>query len=114
MKDINIEIGQRIKERRKFMKYTREKLAELVDISPQFLANIESGKKGMSFSTLKKLCETLGMSCDYVILGKTSGGKHEQIDELLDNIDDRYMPIIENMLINVLQFITEASGKTEN
>lgn len=46
MKDINIEIGQRIKNRRKFMKFTREKLAEMIDISPQFLANIESGKKG--------------------------------------------------------------------
>lgn len=68
----------------------------------------------MSFSTLKKLCETLGMSCDYVILGKTSGGKHEQIDELLDNIDEHYMPIIENMLISVFRLIAEASGKTEN
>ena len=114
MKDINIEIGQRIKERRKFMKYTREKLAEMIDISPQFLANIESGKKGMSFSTLKKLCETLGMSCDYVILGKTSGSKHKQIDELLNNIDERYMPIIENMLISALRLITESSGKIEN
>ena len=79
-----------------------------------FFANIESGKKGMSFSTLKKLCETLGMSCDYVIIGKTSGGKQEQVDELLDNIDERYMPIIENMLISALRLITEASGKTEN
>lgn len=114
MKDINIEIGQRIKKRHKFMKYTREQLAELVDISPQFLANIESGKKGMSFSTLKKLYETLGMSCDYVILGKTSGGKHKQIDELLNNIDERYMPIIENMLINALRLITEVSDKIEN
>ncbi len=114
MKDINVEIGQRIKERRNFLKYTREVLAEMVDISPQFLANIESGKKGMSFSTLKKLCEALGMSCDYVILGKTSGGKHEQIDELLNNIDERYMPIVENMLINALRLITEANKGTEN
>lgn len=114
MKNINIEIGQRIRERRKFMKYTREKLAEMIDISPQFLANIENGKKGMSFSTLKKLCETLGMSCDYVILGKTTGGKHEQIDELLDNIDERYMPIIENMLINALRLISETSCTTKN
>lgn len=114
MKDINVEIGQRIKERRNFLKYTREVLAEMADISPQFLANIESGKKGMSFSTLKKLCEALGMSCDYVILGKTSGGKHEQIDELLNNIDERYMPIVENMLINALRLITEANKGTEN
>lgn len=68
----------------------------------------------MSFLTLKKLCETLGMSCDYVILGKTSGGKHDQIDELLDNIDERYMPIIENMLINARRLITEASGKIDD
>ena len=111
-KDINIEIGQRIKERRIFFKYTRETLAELVDISPQFLANIESGKKGMSFSTLKKLCEVLAVSCDYVILGKSSVGDHEQIDELLKNIDDRYLPMIENILINALRLISEAKSET--
>lgn len=58
-KDFNIEMGARIKAKRLNLRYTRETFAELVDISPQFLADIEYGKKGMSFTTLKKICKCL-------------------------------------------------------
>lgn len=107
-KDINIEIGERIKEKRKMLKYTRETLAELVDISPQFLANIECGKKGMSFSTLKKMCQCLGVSCDYIILGKRHDGRHERINELIESVDEQYIPLMESLLGNVLHIITVA------
>lgn len=107
-KDINIEIGARIKEKRKMLKYTRETLAELVDISPQFLANIECGKKGMSFSTLKKLCQCLGVSCDYIILGKKQDSRRDRLIELIESIDEKYIPLIENLLGNTLQIITVA------
>ena len=107
-KDINVEIGTRIKEKRRNCKYTREKLAELVDISPQFLANIESGKKGMSFLTLIKLCECLGVSCDYVILGKEPVERQGRIYELLDNVDEKYIPLLETILDDALHLITVA------
>ena len=107
-KDLNIEIGARIKEKRKNCKYTREKLSELVDISPQFLADIESGKKGMSFTTLKKLCECLGVSCDYVILGKESGERQGRVYELLNNVDEKYIPLLETILDDALHLITVA------
>ncbi|MCH5209873.1 MAG: helix-turn-helix transcriptional regulator [Oscillospiraceae bacterium] len=112
-KDINVEIGARIKEKRKSFKYTRETLAELVDISPQFLANIESGKKGMSFTTLKKLCECLGISCDYVILGKEPIERKGRIYELIDNVDKKYIPLLETLLNDALHLITVAR-KDEN
>lgn len=107
-KDINVEIGARIKEKRKSLKYTRETLAELVDISPQFLANIECGKKGMSFITLKKLSQCLGVSCDYIILGKTPDKSHDRIYELLSNVDRKYLPLIENVLEDTLRLISAA------
>ena len=106
-KDINVEIGARIKEKRKNLKYTRETLAELVDISPQFLANLESGKKGMSFITLKKLCQCLGVSCDYIILGKTPDCPQSRITELISNIDEQYTPLVESMLGNLIQIINK-------
>lgn len=58
MKDINIEIDQRIKKRRKFLKYTSVQLAELVDISPQFISDIESGKKHVFFNAEKAVRDT--------------------------------------------------------
>lgn len=112
-KDINIEIGARIKEKRKDMKYTREALAELVDISPQFLANIECGKKGMSFTTLSKLSLVLGVSCDYLILGKKEEAEN-RLAELSESIPPEYAPIAEDLLGCLLRTIAAAnenSGK---
>ena len=107
-KELNVEIGARIKCKRKDLKYTREFLAELIDISPQFLADIECGKKGMSFSTLIKLCQCLGVSCDYIILGKTQDNRYERITQFVESIDEKYLPMVENLLGNILQIITVA------
>ena len=41
-------IGYRIRELREMHNYTREEMAEMVEISPKFLYEIESGKKGFS------------------------------------------------------------------
>ncbi len=103
-KDINIEMGLRIKEKRKALKYTRESLAELIDISPQFLAEIECGKKGMSFTTLSKLSGVLGVSCDYLILGKTAESK-SKLHELSDAIPAQYAPIAAELLNCLLRTI---------
>lgn len=49
-----ISIGRRISGIRKERGYTQEKLAELADISVQFLSDIENDKKNMTVKTLKK------------------------------------------------------------
>ncbi len=51
----NIEVGARIRELREIQNYTREGLAEKVDISAKFLYEIEMGKKGFSADTLLKI-----------------------------------------------------------
>lgn len=66
----NIEIGARIRELREIKHYTRESLSEMVHISPKFLYEIETGKKGFSAETLCKLAEALSVSCDYIMLGE--------------------------------------------
>lgn len=63
------ETGKRILELRKERKLTREKLAEAADISVQFLADIEKGRKNMTVTTLRKLSAALTVSADYIING---------------------------------------------
>ena len=52
---VNGEIGQRLRALREEKSLSREKLAEAADISVQFLADIETGRKGMTVQTLRKL-----------------------------------------------------------
>lgn len=56
---------------RESQKLSREKLAEMSNISTQFLADIETGKKGMTVTTLKKLCNALYVTADYIVYGTT-------------------------------------------
>ena len=51
----SILIGERIKKQRLLIGYSREKLAEMVDITPRFCYDLELGNKNMSVNTLLKL-----------------------------------------------------------
>ncbi|HJD20328.1 MAG TPA: helix-turn-helix domain-containing protein [Candidatus Gemmiger faecigallinarum] len=67
---VNGAIGRRLRSRREAAGLTRERLAEYADISVQFLADIETGRKGMTVQTLRKLALALHCSCDDLIFGE--------------------------------------------
>ena len=67
MNDFNAEIGLRVRQRRKDLKYTREKLAYMASISDKFLYDIEVGKKGISAKTLFSLTQALDVSADWLL-----------------------------------------------
>ncbi len=66
-KNINEVLGSRIKNLRKIKKITREQLAEKIDVSTRFFADVEAGKVGVSLNTLKKLCLALDTTSDYLL-----------------------------------------------
>jgi len=70
MKDFNVSVGSRIKEKRLELKWTRDKLAYEAKISDKFLYDLEVGKKGMSAETLHKLSRALGVSADWLLGGE--------------------------------------------
>ena len=71
-KDLNIEIGSRIRQIRECQKKTREQISEVANISPQFLFDIESGKKGMTSQTIINLAKALNVSTDFILIGNTT------------------------------------------
>lgn len=56
-----------IKEYRKKLGLTQEKLAELLDISPRQLQRIESSQTETSLKTLKKLIKILDISDEDIV-----------------------------------------------
>lgn len=63
------EIGQRIRQLRLLNDYTQAEFAELIDVSVNFLSEIENGKKGLSQDTLSRICQKLNSSSDYILFG---------------------------------------------
>ena len=66
-KPLNIKIGARIREARESARMTREVFAEKVDISAQFLTDIERGRMGASLETVLKICSVLGVTTDTIL-----------------------------------------------
>ena len=71
-KEINIQIGEQVRIAREQAKTTQEILAEKIDVSPQYISDLERGVVGIALPTLKKLCCALGISSDQILFGTQS------------------------------------------
>ena len=55
------EIGEKIKERRNFLKIKQEDLVDIAGISERTLRGIEKGATNLELNSLLKLCDVLRM-----------------------------------------------------
>lgn len=62
-------IGQQIRERRKDLKISQAKLAQLSGIGLNSLSRLESGKGNPTLESLQKIAEVLGFELKFVIKG---------------------------------------------
>lgn len=70
MPEINLkEVGQRIRDQRELLGYTRENFAEALGITTKFCSDIELGIKGMSIQTLFNISHILKITTDYILGG---------------------------------------------
>lgn len=77
-------IGNRIKEQRIMKKISQEKLAELVDVTPSYISNIESGNRIGSLSTMMEIARVLDSSLDYLLLNDLTNNYNDtNTDKLL-------------------------------
>ncbi|CAN4043204.1 hypothetical protein BBBGCB_BBBGCB_11455, partial [Dysosmobacter welbionis] len=68
-KQLNVEIGGRIRKTREALGYSREALAEKADLATSFIGTIELGTGSFTAESLIKLCHALGTSADYILFG---------------------------------------------
>ena len=95
--DLNKEIGYRVRKLREKNGYSRDVLSELANLSNTFIADIESGKKGMTVESLVKLCNALHVTPDYLVYGATrecDGTIGALLDKLSEADRDRVKELI--------------------
>lgn len=68
-KDINVRIGTNIQAAREKNGYTQERLAEILNITPNHLSAIERGVTGATLEKIIQLCNLFGVSSDYLLFG---------------------------------------------
>lgn len=118
-KPLNVEIGARIREARESARMTREGFAEKVDISTQFLTDIERGRMGASLETIIKICDTLGVTTDSILRSPDldEDATARQLSVLLSGVPRPLLPlVIDNVrdqvrLIETTQRLEKAARK---
>lgn len=72
-------IGTRIMQRRKACGYTQEQLAEKIGFSKNHISSVERGIYVPTTQFIFRICDVLGDTPDYYLIGKTSGNADEII-----------------------------------
>ena len=72
LKNINMEVGNRIKQQRIAQHLTREQLAQLAGYSANFIQEVERGRSGLSSESIRAFSLALGVSSDSLLFGGAS------------------------------------------
>ncbi len=105
------QIGLRVKNSRRKKHLTQEKFAEIIDVSPHYIYEIERGSKSMSIYTLDSVATNLGVSTDYLLYGSVSyhqDGSPEPPDELaliVDSIPPQKRKTFARIIESILPYI---------
>ena len=96
----------RIRKAREDAGYTREKFAELLDVSVSYLAEVERGRSNVSVKTLIKICNVLGLSADYVLFGENREADALLLEKL-HRLDAKYLPLVTDIVNDLLALSRE-------
>lgn len=102
MDELNyVEIGKRIKIKRKEMNLTQEKLSEIIDVSPSYISEIERGGSIASLATICKIANTLNCGLDYIVFGITTNNANHTFWEILKNIPEKNQDLFIDLCTNI-------------
>lgn len=91
----NIILGQNIREIRKSCSLTQEEFAEQLNLNPQFLSQVETGKVGISVDTVINICNTA--NCSTINLFKGLINSYDTIDKY-NLLTDRDRAVVNQMI----------------
>lgn len=83
-RELNSMVGNRIREARSKAGVTQQDFAEYLDMSTKYIANVEAGRHGITLATLKRICELLPVSSEWLLFGEERGGN--EIDFLQEQL----------------------------
>lgn len=100
--DLKAEIGKRVHEFRIQKHFTQSQFAELIDISVNFLSEIENGKKGMSQDTICRICNHFHISADYLLFGNAAQSDVPyKFSEAANSLSNEELELVTNYLISL-------------
>lgn len=105
-------LGNKIRERRNFLKVTQENLANDINVSASFISDIVNGRRKMSLETMIKISIALKTSLDYFILDNVkdvklkNNTKFDELKNILGTVDEKKESVFLDFAINSAKFLS--------
>ncbi len=102
--------GKRLKEIRNDKGLTQQELAELLDLQPNTIAQIEIGYKAASFDTIEKISKKLNISYFELFDFEETQSRnvlYRKITKLIDSMDKKNLELSFSLLEQVSKFKNE-------
>lgn len=96
-KEFNIRLGEQARSAREQAHLTQEQLAERIEVSPQYISDMERGVVGISVQTLCRLCRALGVSSDRILFAAQKDGA-AAIAEQCAGLTQEQLALVSQML----------------
>ena len=96
---LNESLGRRLRLAREERGYTREKLAELADISADFIWEIEAGRKSMKVQILGRIASALCVPTDYLIYGTMPYKENAKLNSIISVLPAEVQKQAEKLLL---------------
>lgn len=114
-----IGFGERTKQYRTQIGISKEKFAEMINRSENFVSDLEKGKTSASVHTVHQISKALKVSTDNLLYGeKMSKNKEYTNKEILQNIIDRCdeeeLEVLKDIIIATYPNLRKIKNKREN
>lgn len=106
MNSQSVKVGERILALRLSRGMTREALAEKADISVQFLSDIEKGKKSMTVTTLRNLCNALSVSTDFVVNNIENTDTAIEIFSIVNTLPEKQQESVKKLILLFIESLS--------
>lgn len=110
-KEINIQIGEQIKKTREQALLTQEQFAERIDVSPQYVSDLERGVVGVSISTLKRICIVLGVSSNQILFGIETENRAAAIADKCKSLSENQYMLLSDIVDRFVEAVESAYSK---
>lgn len=93
-KEIHEQIGARLKQYRKSLGYTQERMAEILDLSENYYGKIERGNRQLSIDLLHQMSLKFKIDMNYLITGYYKEQENEWDKILRDYTEEQRCEIL--------------------
>lgn len=106
-KEVNVCIGKQVKYARERAGLSQERFAERIDVSPQYVSDLERGVVGVSIPTLKRLCTVLGVTSDQILFGDLPGNDRQALLHRCDRLTEKQFSLLLRLIDTYIEALEQ-------